>query len=87
MDSKPSTHRLRFVNLEPNTDLDPRRTSTYGRVARAVRGRPNLDWGEELLRKIPRLSGTTRSEVMALAQDRQRYHQFIERLCSIADQS
>ena len=79
--------KLAFFVISTKYRLRPRRPSTNGRVTTAVRGRPNLHCEEELLRKIHRLSGTTRREVMALAQDRQRYHQFIERLCSIADQS
>ena len=59
---------------------------TNDRVTKAVRGRPNLDWGQELLRKIHRYRGTTRREVYELAQDRRLFHQFIERLCTLDDQ-
>ena len=84
---KPTTGPLRLLTFQPHTDLEPRRPPTYDRVTTAVRGRRNLDWGQDHLRKIRRLSGKTRRKVMALAQDRQRYHQFIERLYSLADQS
>ena len=64
-----------------------RRPATNDRVTTAIRSWPNMDWGQELLRKIHRLSGKTRREVAQLAQDRRMFHQFIERLCSLADQS
>ena len=57
-----------------------RAAPTNYRVTNAGRGRPNLDWGQELLRKIHRYRGTTRREVYELAQDRRLFHQFIERL-------
>ena len=53
----------------------------------AVRGRPNPDWGQDLLHKIYRLSGVSRREVGIIAQDRRQFHQFVERLCSLVDQS
>ena len=84
---KPPDHPLRLVLFQPNTDLEPRRPPTNARTTKAVRGRPNLDWGQDLLHKIHRLSGKSRREVAALAQDRRQFHQFIERLCSLADQS
>ena len=83
---KPHDHPLRLVLFQPNTDLEPRRPPTNDRVTKAVRGRPNLDWGQELLRKIHRYCGKTRREVYDLAQDRRLFHQFIERLCSLDDQ-
>ena len=84
---KPPTDPLRLVLFQPNTDFEPRRPPTNDRVTKAVRGRPNMDWGQELLRKIHRLSEKTRREIAQLAQDRRLFHQFIERLCSLADQS
>ena len=45
---KPRTDPLRLVTIRPNTDGEPRRPSTYDRVTTAVRGRPNLDWGQDL---------------------------------------
>ena len=83
---KPPDHPLRLVLFQPHTDLEPRRPPTNDRVTKAVRGRPNLDWGQELLRKIHRYSGKTRREIYELAQDRRLFHQFIERLCSLDDQ-
>ena len=77
---------MRLVLFQPHTDLDPRRPPTNARDTKAVRGRPNLDWGQELLRKIHRYSGKTRREVADLAQDRRQFHQFVERLCSLDDQ-
>ena len=41
---KPSTHPLRLVLFQLNTDLDPAALSNYDRVTKAVRGRPDLDW-------------------------------------------
>ena len=75
--------------FQPKTHLQPRRPPTNDRVTKAVRGRPNVDWGQELLRtsKIYQLSAKTRREVAQLAQDRRLFHQFVERLCSLADQS
>ena len=78
---------MSVVLFQRNTDLEHRRPPTYDRVTTAVRGRPNLDWGQDLLCKIHRFSGKTRGEVMALAQDRNSYHQFVERLCSLVYQS
>ena len=73
-----------YINLIPTSN---RAAPTNDRVTKAVRGRPNLDWGQELLRKIHRYSGKTRREVYELAQDRRLFHQFIERLCSLDDQN
>ena len=84
---KPPDHPLRLVLFQPHTDLEPRRPPTNDRVTKAVRGRPNVDCGQEFLRKIHQLSAKTRREVADLAQDRRLFHQFIERLCSLADQS
>ena len=72
--------------FQTHNDLEPRRPPTNDSVTKAVRGRPNLDWLQELLRKIHRYSGKTRREVYDLAQDRRLFHQFIERLCSLDDQ-
>ena len=83
---KPPTDPLRLVLFQPNTDLEPRRPPTNDRVTKAVRGRPNMDWGQELLRKIHRYSGKTRREVADLAQEGRQFDQFIERLCSLDDQ-
>ena len=83
---KPPDHPLRLVLFQPHTDLEPRRPPTNDRVTKAVRGRPNLDWGQEHFKKINRYSGKTRREVYDLAQDRRLFHQFIERLCSLDDQ-
>ena len=83
---KPADHPLRLVLFQPHADLEPRRPPTNARVTKAVRGRPNLDWGQELLRKIHRYSGKTCREIADLAQDRRLFHQFIERLCSLDDQ-
>ena len=83
---KPHKRPLRLVLVQPHTDLEPRRPPTNDRVTNAVRGRPNLDWGQELLRKIHRYSGTTRREVYELAQDRRLFHQFIKRLGTLDDQ-
>ena len=76
-----------MVLFQPNTDLEPRRPPTYDCVTTRVRGIPNMDWGQEFLRTIHRHCGKTRREVAALAQDRRQFHQFIERLCSLVDQS
>ena len=84
--ANPLRHALRLVLFQPHTDLEPRRPPTNDRVTKAVRGRPNLDWGQELLRKIHRYSGTTRREVYELAQDNRLFNQFIERLCTLDDQ-
>ena len=83
---KPPTHPLRLVLFQPNTDLDPRRPPTYDRVTKAVRGRPILDWGQALSQKIHRLSGKTKRDLAALAQDRHNFHRFIKRLRRLADQ-
>merc|ERR1712139_381066 len=48
----------------------------------AVRGRPNLDWGQDLLHKIYCLSGMSSRDVGRITQDRRQFHQLVERLCS-----
>ena len=83
---KPPDHPLRIVLFQPHTDPEPRRPRTIDRVTKAVRGLPNLDRGQALLRKIHRYSGKTRREVYELAQDRRLFHHLIERLCSLDDQ-
>ena len=86
---KPATHPLRRVLFDDRPDLPPRRPPSLHSFhpQRAVRGRPNVDWGQDLLHKIYRLSGLSRRDVGIIAQDRRRFHLLVERLCSLADQS
>ena len=75
--------------FDDRPDLPPRRPPSLHSFhpQRAVRGRPNVDWGQDLLHKIYRLSGLSRRDVGIIAQDRRRFHLLVERLCSLADQS
>ena len=86
---KPATHPLRRVLFDDRPDLPPRRPPSLHSFhpQRAVRGRPNVDWGPDLSHKIYRLSGLSRRDVGIIAQDRRRFQLLVERLCSLADQS
>ena len=75
--------------FDDRPDLPPRRPPSLHSFhpQRAVRGRPNVDWGQDLLHKIYRLSGMSRRDVGRIAQDRRQFHQLVERLCSLVDQT
>ena len=84
---KPATDPLRRVLFAPNSPLNPHRPPSLNpnRPTRQRVGRPQTDWAQFLLLQIFRLSRTDRATVATLAQDRRRYHLFVERLCSLFD--
>ena len=84
---EPATDPLRRVLFAPNSPLNPHRPPSLNpnRPTRQRVGRPQTDWAKFLLLQIFRLSRTDRATVTTLAQDRSRYHLFVERLCSLFD--
>ena len=44
-------------------------------------------WRMQVGYKIYRLSGMSRRDVGRIAQDRRQFHQLVERLCSLVDQT
>ena len=81
--SNPTTPTSASAALRPSTAPNPKPLIEET----AIRGRPNFDWGQDLLSKIYRLSGMSRRDVGRIAQDRRQFHQLVERLCSLVDQT
>ena len=76
---RPQADPLRLVVFEPDTDLRPRLTNT-GR--KRVVGRPRIDWAQSLVEIFCSFAQCSRSRLLEIVPDKQKYHTMVERLCS-----
>ena len=76
---RPQADPLRLVVFEPDTDLRPRLTNT-GR--KRVVGRPRIDWAQSLIEIFCNFAQCSRSRLLEIVPDKQKYHTMVERLCS-----
>ena len=75
---RPEDHPLRLVVFEPGSQLLPRLTGTE---YRRRRGRPRGDWAQTLIASLCKYTQRTRAQLLTLAQDKQKFHLCVLRIC------
>ena len=76
---RPYDHPDRLCIFEPTDDLDPRKAPDTARRL----GRPRTVWTETIIPTIERLLNRTRNQIHHLAQNRQKWYEETEHLCSL----